>query len=92
MEVLATKKESFEECSQPGDYFITRQDSGTPYLVYFLCPCGCGSFLGVSLKPVNSKGWEWSGSEDKLTITPSIRHLSGCQWHGFWTDGVFKSC
>ena len=49
--------------------------------------------------------WQWNGDKNRPTLTPSIqRRLSiqgnaehgiephECNWHGFLTDGVFKSC
>lgn len=60
--------------------------------VAFRCPCGCGheSWLPIGR---GERGWEWNGSEDAPTLTPSILQ-SGlpCKWHGFLTNGKFVSC
>jgi Family of unknown function (DUF6527) len=63
----------------------------------FMCPCGCGmvSSIRVSAPPVGTEPgpvWSWNGDKDKPTTTPSILRLDGCKWHGFLTDGVFRSC
>lgn len=47
--------------------------------------------------------WKWNGNKDSPTLTPSIQrrlhiHAHGehpeyrCDWHGYLTDGVFRSC
>ena len=36
--------------------------------------------------------WNWNGSEEMPSLTPSILDISECHWHGFLTDGVFRSC
>jgi hypothetical protein len=55
-----------------------------------LCPCGCGQFMNL---PINSPNkWTWNLNRDKPTITPSIRDLGGCRFHGYLTDGVWTFC
>lgn len=68
------------------------------------CPCGkCGSRLPVVFKvaldgkptPWGEKGWDRKGDTlETLTLSPSIHRLPPphCGWHGFLTDGEFKSC
>lgn len=64
-----------------------------PTRMSFVCPCGCGSIGGVGVGPAQAPAvWEWNGDMDKPTVRPSILFLSGCKWHGFLTDGVFRSC
>lgn len=57
----------------------------------FMCPCGCAKLAGVTVKPVAPQGWDWNGNLDKPTLSPSILIDRG-HWHGYLTDGVFKSC
>ena len=59
--------------------------------LHFICPCGCGRYVALPVKPLE-KGWEWNGSKERPTLRPSIRMLTKCQWHGYLTDGVFTSC
>lgn len=60
---------------------------------HFRCPCGCDAVGGVS---VTAGGWEWNGSREKPTVRPSValsRDASeGVHWHGWLTDGVWRSC
>lgn len=80
--------------TSPGEFKICCNDKGEPARLVFACPCGCGDIGGIGLPPGNQQGptWTWNGDHDKPTCTPSIRFLSGCQWHGYLTDGVFRSC
>ena len=97
IDVTAREVQEFTELKDPGQYMFTgahgRDDLGTTGLL-MCCPCGCGVASGVQFQ--NSPGpgpkWTWNGSREKPSITPSIRKLNGCLWHGFLTDGVFRSC
>lgn len=57
----------------------------------FQCPCGCRTMGTVNLSP---GGWEWNGSRDKPTVRPSVQLSThaGPHWHGWLTDGVWRSC
>ncbi len=71
--------------------------------MFFNCPCGCKqrSFLYFENptdggSPTNGKAPTWKRTGDdfsNMTLTPSIRRTEpgGCGWHGFLTDGEFKS-
>lgn len=57
-----------------------------------VCPCGCGSrfalsFVGHADSP--RPAWTWDGDRARPTLSPSIRDLGGCKWHGFLTAGVW---
>lgn len=61
------------------------------------CPCGCGYVGSMPIglnKPAGISSWEWNGSQDKATLRPSVdgRRCPGCAFHGYLTDGVWKSC
>lgn len=96
-DVKANRVESFGEMKSPGDFLWTHQgenpDSPIRGLV-FRCPCGCGAVPGVSVTgdPTKTPVWDWDGNLDSPTITPSIRILDRCCWHGYLTAGVFKTC
>lgn len=64
-----------------------------PHSFHFQCPCGCGSVGGV--KVAGEGAWQWNGSRDKPTVRPSVL-LHGedgsPHWHGWLTDGVWRSC
>ena len=57
----------------------------------FVCP-GCSTLAQLAIRPVvdgSPQSWDWNGSTDAPTLTPSINH-PGC-WHGWLTDGAFTS-
>lgn len=76
----------------PGEYKIVLDDAGRPGRILFACPCGCGSHPGARFKPSDPNGWDFAGTVDKPTITPSILVIGGCAWHGYLTDGIFTTC
>jgi hypothetical protein len=92
MNVPGKKVETFEEMNSPGCFRWSNA------CLMFVCPCGCESIAGVAVgKDMDDRGgnhpvWQWNGDREKPTITPSIQLVGGCCWHGFLTDGVFKSC
>ena len=61
---------------------------------YYACPCGCGRAGGLNVaegkKPAYSPSWQWNGSTDAPTLTPSVHHIG--HWHGFLTAGMWVSC
>ncbi len=90
--------EDYDNMKSPGDFMLhTSIDSGEKVTgMVFVCPCGCGRKGGLQFDgpfvTQNRPKWVWNGNREKPTLTPSIQQLSGCKWHGFLTDGVFKSC
>lgn len=94
MDVPFNRVEGFEQLKNPGDgywYFAT-DNHAMPDRLTFLCPCGCGSVAGVRV--AGEHAWRWNCDLDKPTTQPSIlvNKTDGCGWHGYLTDGVFKSC
>lgn len=58
----------------------------------FICPCGCGSLGFLSIRKIDEHpSWVWNGDREKPTMTPSIQKTTPCRWHGYLTDGVFRS-
>lgn len=66
------------------------QIEGHQCVLHFVCPSGCGKLCHVNVKHEGS--WTWDDNKTEPTLTPSIRMLTGCQWHGYLTKGVFTSC
>ena len=73
--------------------------------ILFGCPCGCGQLHSVQIRGGagnDRPSWEWNGLEgEAITLSPSILIYQmakgtgeriGEHWHGFLTDGVFRSC
>jgi len=57
----------------------------------FTCPCGCGKIGAVCIARPGIRGWQWNGDRVNPTFTPSILQTNGCRWHGYLTNGEFKS-
>lgn len=76
-----------------GDHAVNAD--GTRILL--VCPCGCGGLMDLPIyregqpKPAPN-AWLWNGDRQQPTLTPSIRDLSGCRFHGFLTGGVWTFC
>lgn len=95
MEVIAHEVQSWDDMKNPGDFLFTHNQDGEIVGMIEMCPCGCGATCGINFdvpKGRPSPKWTWNGSKDKPTLTPSILRTAGCRWHGFLTDGVFRSC
>ncbi|WP_217577332.1 DUF6527 family protein [Mesorhizobium sp. GbtcB19] len=77
-----------------GSFRVEGPDEDGDYDFYYCCPCGCGRigmlFVGKGMKPTCSPSWQWNGSLEKPTLTPSVHHVG--HWHGYLTDGVWVSC
>lgn len=60
----------------------------------FGCPCGCGNNSWLPLEGPQAWTRDTSKSVEltELTLTPSILQTFDCKWHGYLTDGVFRSC
>src|ERR1041384_4807157 len=39
----------------------------------FTCPCGCGAWGAVPVKPFQANGWDAAGDDSSLSLTPSIQ-------------------
>ena len=92
MEVQASRVESWDDLHNPGDFMFTHNQAGEICGMIEQCPCGCGAVGALDFGQKRSPRWNWNGDKDKPTLTPSIRRTAGCMWHGYLTDGVFKSC
>jgi len=81
-----------EEGMRPGAVEF-REIEGTVRGIAFRCPCACGyeSYLPVNI--LDRPSWQWNGSFDAPSTTPSILQ-SGlpCKWHGYLTNGEFVPC
>lgn len=81
----------------PGAYrFVTSpEDRELITGIVFVCPrhgnetCQL-QFTGPAAEP-GVPSWRWNGLTRKPTLKPSILCTGGCRWHGFLTDGVFKT-
>jgi hypothetical protein len=82
------------EYKRQGQFDVVVEPSGQKRF-WFVCPGQCKGLSALAIRPVvvdigNQHSWDWNGSTGAPTLTPSINHV-GC-WHGWLTDGEFKSC
>lgn len=87
----------FDANAQPGDWAFLNNDTYSAIRLHE------GEF-GVCIlpilkvgerwtgKPITAKPWDWNGSKDNPTLTPSILHWGNgrnqpATWHGYLTDG-----
>ncbi|GAB4362295.1 MAG: hypothetical protein Kow0026_25990 [Oricola sp.] len=78
----------------PGSFRVDPPDSDGDQAFWYCCPCGCGVVgplnVGKGFKPKMGPSWNWNGSTEKPTLHPSVHHVG--HWHGWLTDGVWRSC
>ena len=96
-EVQANLVADFDHAKNPGDFYFAGHGTDPCLRLAFLCPCGCGVLAGIRVQDDGKKGegsWAWNLSREKPTCTPSILIYGGpdVHWHGYLTDGVFRSC
>lgn len=87
---------------RPGAFQFYSVGGETEAGILFNCPCGCGSMFSAAIKEYEGAGpvWGWDGNRDCPTLSPSLLVYQcndrgeriGEHWHGFLTDGVFRSC
>lgn len=77
-----------------GSFRVDEPDSNGKQTFWYCCPCGCRHIspltVGNGFKPADSPSWQWNGSLDRPTLTPSVWWKG--HWHGWLTDGVWRSC
>ncbi|RYC10084.1 DUF6527 family protein [Ciceribacter ferrooxidans] len=93
--VLFEDRDDFFRSDIAGSIHIARhEDDPKEVSFWYRCPCGCGAkaplSAGDGYKPVDGPSWTWNGSTTAPTLTPSVHHVG--HWHGWLTDGVWKSC
>lgn len=85
--------DEFERREVPGSISVAIKPGDRGQL-WYCCPCGCGTIsvlrVGNGHKPDKSPSWHWNGSTDRPTLTPSVHHVG--HWHGWLTDGEWRSC
>lgn len=79
----------------PGAVEIREAETDCEKLVgfAFVCPCGCGreGYLPIDTFTAGPR-WDWNGDRERPTLTPSVLFRGGCQWHGFLTNGEWRTC
>lgn len=85
------------EAAGPGAVFFPQPSKVVGVRCIILnCP-GCGNRSAMDVysageaKPP-SPSWLMLNPPESLTLQPSINCVGCCKWHGWLTNGVFKSC
>ena len=76
------------ESDIPGAFCFEALNKG----LFYICPCGCGTLGFLRFRegePSDGPSWEFNGNLEAPTLSPSIRHLTGCHYHGHLRDGVW---
>jgi len=55
----------------------------------FICPCGGARIRSVPVR--GDRKWDWNGNETLPTLTPSILIVGECRWHGYLTNGEWRT-
>lgn len=79
------------EAGQAGGFTFWWND--TQRYIVFKCPCGCSRVFDLPIREphtVHQRGWIWDQVGDEPTLTPSIRQLGGCYWHGHLVKGEWR--
>jgi hypothetical protein len=64
-----------------------------PWSAAFLCPCGCGEVIHLSLLIDDRPSWRLSFDRDGLpTLSPSVWRTKGCRSHFFLRQGSIVWC
>jgi len=79
--------------------YLVGDVAARPWLAVFVCPCGCGEIVSLSLIRGDSPRWRARTHSDRtVTISPSIWRTRGCRSHFFirrgkvvWAQGVVDS-
>lgn len=68
-------------------------DSGSTWAAAFLCPCGCGEVIQLSLMPDDRPRWTLTLHDDKtVTLYPSVWRVRGCKSHFFVRQSMVEWC
>ena len=82
----------------PGAVYFTDRGHGAVSHLWFLCPCGCGTFrkitVGLDHRPAHVvQSYSWNGSITEPSLRPAIRLAAqeGCKgWHGQLRGGYWE--
>ena len=77
----------------PGAFEFYSYQGVYPAGMIYNCPCGCGKLGSLQFSPSfrgDKPSWQWNGSKERPTLAPSIWDKG--HWHGWLTDGEWRSC
>lgn len=86
----------FRDDMQAGSasYLSDSENNSHSSLIY-ICPCGCGNVSSIPIATEQKderRAWLWDGNIFNPSLIPSIQKTSPCHWHGYLTNGIFRSC
>jgi len=58
-----------------------------PWQAAFICPCGCGELIQLSLVPKSSPRWRFYRTKKGISLAPSIWRTTGCKSHFVLKNG-----
>jgi hypothetical protein len=78
--------------AKPNSIYLVGEGSHIWFSV-FLCPCGCGDLVQLSLLPDDSPRWQVASNADgSVTLSPSVWRTKGCKSHFFVRRGLIVWC
>lgn len=84
---IASRVEDTPDILEQGVIYLVG-DSPMPWAASFICPCGCGEVITLSLIQTDSPSWRArvlrTGS---ITLSPSVWRTKGCKSHFFIRKG-----
>lgn len=67
----------------PGKVYVCKEEA----TAQFICPCGCGAIITLSLLKGHKPCWKIIGN----SISPSIHRTEGCKTHFTITNGIAQN-
>ena len=79
--------------NKPGQFSYYQTSRASHAGMNYVCPCGCGALGSLPFRNETPErpSWVWDGNVEIPTLTPSVQRTVGCKWHGFLTDGVWRT-
>lgn len=69
-------------------YLVGEQNQ--PWQAAFICPCGCGALIQLSLLEDSYPKWEVSFINDNVSLSPSVHRIVGCKSHFYLKRGQIE--
>lgn len=84
---LIEASEDMPEKPRPQRVYLVGEPEA-PWAAAFICPCGCGELVRLSLLREDDPSWIASGSSgDLASLHPSVWRIRGCRSHFFIKAG-----
>lgn len=61
-----------------------------PWLLSFICPCGCKKIIYLNLLKETTPCWIYKIKDEKISISPSIWRIDGCKSHFFLKENKIQ--